>query len=439
MTAWFSSAVAGAVARFRLLSGFITVPGMISLFGFVLAIAVTWLDRTLVNMYPQTFSQFQIPPENVRPLLTAIAGSTMAALSLVYSSVLVVFTLAASTLGPRLLLRFSSDRTNQIAVGVLGSTFLYCVIALRNQPPNAPGELTVNVAVALAAASVVMLLFFVNSVARRVTIDEEVSRIGKTLDQELDRAIGQTNEIERAAVVRPSGPEITLISRNMGYVNRIGFKGIANAASQYNAFVDFTIIPGSFTVEGQRIGSVIGTGTEDLVPVIHNHMVFGERRTAADDLSFSINLLVEIGLRALSPAVNDTFTAIACADRLAASLLRGRRAGLQLGVYADEAGAARVTAPHLSTAELIETAFTPLRRAASDNMLMCKYLVNALGTLGHGTGLPGEEAVRHQLKLVLAEFEASHALEADKTAIRELVEHTLTNCVGQELLDDTAQ
>lgn len=431
--------MAAVASRFRLLSGFITVPGMISLGGIVLAIAVDWLDHVLADMNPQGVSLITIPSENVRPLLSAIATSAMAALSLVYSSVLVVFTLAAGTLGPRLLLRFAADRINQVAVGVLGATFLYSIIALRNQASDAPGEVTVNVAVVLAAACVVMLLFFINSAARRVTIDEEISQIGKTLDRELDRAIEKTNEIDRAAAVRPVGPEITLVSRNQGYVNRIDFKAIARAAKQYNAFVDFDIIPGSFTVQGQRIGTVIGTGTEALVPVIHASMVFGERRTTADDLSFSINLLVEIALRALSPGVNDTFTAIACADRLAASLLRGRRACLQLGVYADEANAARVTAPQLSAGELIEAAFTPLRRAASNNMLMCKHLVGALGTLGHGTGLPGEDAVRQQLQLVREEFEASHALDADKTMIRDLVEYTLTHCVGRELLDSDTQ
>ena len=435
MTSWFSSAVASAALRFRLLSGFITVPGMISLVGIVLAIAVSWLDRVLANMQLQTLDLLQIPPENVRPLLSAIATSAMSALSLVYSSVLVVFTLAAGTLGPRLLLRFATDRVNQVAVGILGATFLYCIIAMRNQPADAPGALTINVAVALAAACVVMLLFFINSAARRVTIDEEISRIGKTLDQELDRAIGETTEIGRAAVIRPAGPEITLVSRSHGYVNQIDFKAIANAAMQYNAFVDFYIIPGSFTVEGQRIGVVIGAGAEELIPLIHSTMVFGERRTTADDLSFSINLLVEIALRALSPGVNDTFTAIACADRLAASLLRGRRARLQLGVYADEANAARVTAPQLSAGELIEAAFTPLRRAASNNMLMCKHLVRALGILGHGVNLPGEDAVRQQLELIRSEFEASNALDADIAVIRDLVEYNLTHCLGQELLD----
>ncbi len=425
--------------RMRWLRGFITIPGMMSLFGIVLAILTTWLDRVILQMSPNSISLYSIEPDNVRPLLIAIAGSAMAALSLVYSSVLVVFTLAAGTLGPRLLLRFAEDRVNQVAVGILGATFLFCLIALRNQPVNMTGEITANFAIFLAAASVIMLLFFVNSAAQRVTIDEEISQISKTLDRELDRAIAETNAMERSAIVRPSGPEIALVSRDNGYLNSVDFAGIANAATDFNAFVDFDIQLGSFSVQGQRIGTIIGRNTEPLVPIIHNLAVFSDQRTTTADLNFSINLLVEIGLRALSPGINDTFTAIACADRLAGSLLRARRARLQIGVYADSAGAVRVTAPQLAAANLIEAAFTPLRRASSNNMLMCRHLIQALGTLGHGANLPGEDAVREQLEMILAEFEASNALEADKAIIRGLTEHTLTHFVGREFLDDTAQ
>lgn len=439
MTGWLSSAALASIQRVRWLRGFITVPGMISLFGIALAFATTWLDRAILQMPPGGLSLYSIEPDNVRPLLTAIAGSAMAALSLVYSSVLVVFTLAAGTLGPRLLLRFAEDRTSQVAVGILGATFLFCLIALRNQPANVPGEITVNFAIILATACVIMLLFFINSTARKVTIDEEIGQISKTLDRELDRAIASTHSVERSAIVRPPGPETALISEKKGYLNRIEFEAIAKAAAECNAFVDFDIQPGSFAIEGQRIGTIIGRQADDLAPIVHHLIVFGERRTTTDDLYFSINLLVEIGLRALSPGVNDTFTAISCADRLAGSLLRARRAHLQIGLHLDEAGAARVTTPQLTAADLIETAFTPLRRASSNNMLMCRHLIQALGILGQGEGLPEEGAVREQLKLVQAEFEASHALEADKAVIRELTEYTLAHSVGRPLVDNAAR
>jgi len=428
--------LSAALARVRGLRGLVTIPGAISLLGLGLAIVVTHLDRAVARYSSEGFGLLlPVPAENVQPLLTAIAGSTMTALTLVYSSVLVVFTLAAGTLGPRLLMRFAQDRMNQVAVGILGATFLYCLVALRNHSADDPGQWTVNIAVGLAATCVLVLLFFINSAARKVTIDEEIGQISKTLDSELDRAIGESHAIDPSAIVRPHGEEFAVTAQAKGYINRIDFQAIATVAEQWNAFVDFDVRPGIFVVQGERIASVIGRNGAQLSPKIHGVIVCGERRTTADDLNFSINLLVEIGLRALSPGVNDTFTAIACADRLAGSLLRARRAGLQTGVYLDHAGVARVTAPPVAIGQLIETAFTPLRRASSDNMLMCRNLIAALGTLGQGVGLPGEDEVRRQLDLVRAEFEASHALEADKDAIRELVRHTLAHRVGRQLLE----
>ncbi|MCA8930197.1 MAG: DUF2254 domain-containing protein [Alphaproteobacteria bacterium] len=426
--------VSATLGGIRWLRGFVTVPGSISLMGIALAIVTRWLDWLWVRTFPDFGLNLSAQHGELSTLLTTIAGSTMTALSLVYSSVLVVFTLAAGNIGPRLLQRFAEDRTNQVAVGLLGATFLYCVIALYSHPSDAPGQITIGVAVLLAATCVVMLLFFVNSAARKVTVDEEIGLIGDALDAELKRAIAWSNPLSRADLARPVCGDTVMTARRSGYVNRIDFRAVAALARDHEAFVDFDIVPGSYVVPGQRIALVVGPHSEPLIGHIHGLIVYGPCRTTTEDLAFSITLLVEIALRALSPGVNDTFTAVACADRLASSLLWVRRARLNLGVYTDPAGGARVTAPHATVSELIESAFTPLRRASATNMLMCRSLVDALATLGLGVGLPGEETVRRELQLVQAEFEASTALDPDKAVIRDLVERALRHEVGRKPL-----
>ena len=231
-----------------------TVPGLISLGGVLLAIAMLLLDRTISQHgglpYPELTA---IPIGNARPILTTVAASSMAALSLVYSSVLVVFTLAAGNIGPRLLLRFARDRTNQIAVGTLGGTFLYSLIILRNQYDDIPVDISVNVALLLAALCVIMLLFFVNTAAKRVTIDEEVANIGNALDDELAKAIAANTPLDRENIVRPLGKEFTVASKGDGYINRIAFAEIARLASKNDAYVDFDVIPGNYVIKGQKL------------------------------------------------------------------------------------------------------------------------------------------------------------------------------------------
>ncbi len=410
--------------------GFMTVPGLISLGGVLLAIAMLLLDRTISQHgglpYPELTA---IPIGNARPILTTVAASSMAALSLVYSSVLVVFTLAAGNIGPRLLLRFARDRTNQIAVGTLGGTFLYSLIILRNQYDDIPVDISVNVALLLAALCVIMLLFFVNTAAKRVTIDEEVANIGNALDDELAKAIAANTPLDRENIVRPLGKEFTVASKGDGYINRIAFAEIARLASKNDAYVDFDVIPGDYVIKGQKLATIFAAEPAAMAAHLFRNMSLGRARTSDADLAFSVNLLVEIALRALSPGTNDTFTAIACVDRLSASLAHVRRTGLSTTVYNGPDGAARVTAPGLSVNELIETAFDPLRRAARGNL----HIVMALGRIGMGEYRQGEDAIRQQLELVRAGIHESDTLDADKATIDRLIDETLRTNVGQPL------
>ena len=101
-------------APLRLLRGFITIPGGISLLGVALALAAAWFEPE-AGRYDE---------DATHTILSTLAAAAMTALSLIYSSVLIVFTLAAGNIAPRLLERFSQDRVNQIAVGALGALLL---------------------------------------------------------------------------------------------------------------------------------------------------------------------------------------------------------------------------------------------------------------------------------------------------------------------------
>lgn len=421
-------------APFGIIRGFITVPGVISLGGLLLAVVTLWLDR-LIELADTggNFSWLMLSNEAARQILSTVGSSAMAALSLVYSTVLVVFTLAAGTIAPRLLQRFSDDRTSHFAVGLLGATFLYCLMIMHAVDRGRVPEISMTVAMLLAVSSVIMLLVFVNNAARRVTIDEEIAAIGLQLDQHLDIATGQESKLLPEDVVRPDGPEFPIIAEGSGYVVRIRYEAMSGIAAAAGVFVDLSVLPGDFVIAGQRLGQVVGRYSQALEHKICRQVILDNSRTPAEDLRFSVNLLVEIGLRALSPGVNDTYTAIACVDRLSSSLRKVQLQQLATGVFTDAAGAARVVAPSLNAAVLVTVAFEPFRRAARGNILMTRHLVMALGRLGHGKDLPGEEAVREQLAMVCAETAVSAVLEDDKRMIERLVEAVLADQVGQPL------
>ncbi len=284
----------------RPLRGFITVPGAVSLAGIILSLVTIWMDdhfhdvSTLIGIKP--FSN-----DTASAVLSTLAGAAMTALSLVYSIVLVVFTLAAGNIAPRLLDRFSDDRTNQIAVGALGALFLHSLLSLAAQDGQ-PAFLTVVVAIGLAVLSVLLLLLFVDKVARRVTIDEEISSIAAGLDAAFQSRSENAASPRRGALVRPTGEEVVLHASTSGYVTQIEYLELVALAQQNQTYVDLLASPGDHLLKGDPLAHVIGGDAQKAADQALNLIIIADRRTSQDDVRFSINLLIEIALRACRPA-----------------------------------------------------------------------------------------------------------------------------------------
>lgn len=402
------------------LRGFITVPGFVSLSGLGVAAATVWADHNLIEHW----AALDMPVFSstiAEAVLSTLAGAAMTALSLVYSIVLLVFTLASGNIGPRLLERFSQDRTNQVAVGMLGALFLHSLFSLA-VIDKGPSFFAVAAAGALASSSVLFLLFFVDKVASRVTIDEEIARIADELDDQFAREDGRASDADADALLRPDGPDTALVSPRSGYINRIAMVDLARRAEELGSFVDFDVSTGHHVLRGDRIGLALAGDHEAMAKDAVGYLTFGTRRTASGDLRFSINLLLEIALRALSPGVNDTFTAIACIDRLTSSFANAARQGLQSGVYCDERGVARVFAPQSGLSDLIREAYSPLRRAARGNVLTAEALIRALSRLGPHLSEAGRAETERQIGLILGETKASDLLEADIDSLESLAE-----------------
>lgn len=395
-------------AAFRALRGFVTIPGFISLMGLVLALVVHYLERTLEWEDPSWLPYWlDVPVDAAQAALSVIATGAMSALVMVYSIVLLVYTMAASSIGPRLLQRFREDVINQIAVGVLGATFLYSLLGIWLIREQYQIHMTAAVGLTLAVLSVLFLLYFVKEVSARVTIDQEAAQIARSLSDQMESALEMGAQIPPSDLVLPSGPECEVNSERSGYIDTITGTDLVDDVASHGAFVVYRVRPGDFVMAGEPIASVIGPESEDLRDRVRDAAPLTSARNPVGDLRFSVNLLVEIALRALSPGVNDTFTAINCLDHLSATISRARQKGLSLGTFCDEDGAARVVSPEVGAQVLFEEAFPPLRRAARGNGLMTDALARALGRMGRAAPGDGRQPHIDQLLMLRDNLEGS--------------------------------
>ena len=413
----------------RAVGALATVPGVIAVGVWLAAFVTLYLDglfhealRSLVG------GALDVPYHTASTVLSVIASSAITTLGLVYSIVLVVFTTAAGNIGPRLLQRFTGDRINQTTAGVFGGTFLFAITVLFALAPNPDGEradnaewdgvpvLSVGFAFALAVLSVLQLILFVSRASRSVTVDVEVSEIADRLENDLSHlADRRETRSDRAEDWTLEAPE-PVAADESGYVARIDDEEALAWAVRTGRRLSFVHPAGDFVMRTQPL-AVVERGaslSEDEENEVRAFVVVEPSRGPEADVEFSINLLVEIALRALSPGVNDTYTAIACVDRLSSALAVAVREGLpgEFVVWRDEAW---LHVPGIDFDGLTSAAFGPLRRASSGNVLMMSHLLKALLRLYEAA-----EETGHRERLLAEARRAFETLERDDLAAEDM-------------------
>ncbi len=350
-------------------------------------------------------------PQFLSSLVTAMI--TMATLAV--SITMVVLTLAAQQLGPRLIRSFMSDRRTQMALGLFVATVVYLLLVLRSAygKESAVPNLAVTGGTVLVLVCVATLLLFVHHLAQSIIADNVIDRVGAQLDGDIARLLPEET------AEQPDTPSDTdkrgapVLLTHGGYVQAVDFRDIVNAAAQADAVVALDIRAGQHTVPGRMVAHVApkAAATDDLCRAIQNAVVVGRERTAVQDLEFSIRQLVEIALRALSPGINDPYTANAVVDRLSLSIALVMTRGAAKSVWEDGDGKVRLTAPVSTFDGITDAAFNQIRQQALPAVLI--HMADNIGKLLQQADADHRAALEKHLKLVVDAGRRSIAAEED--------------------------
>lgn len=256
-----------------------------------------------------------------RALLSAVASSTIGVAGTTFSITVAALSLASGQMGPRLLRNFVRDRGNQRVLGIFLGTFAYALVVLRtvrsvDEVAFVP-HLGVTGALLLALLCVATLIWFVHHVATGINVETVIDAV----HSELAEAIGRLDRNQPAppGSVPPRGVPVALAER--GYLRALDEDGLAEWAEEQGTVVVLLVRPGDYLFPGAPVAEIVpapeGGNAEQ---AIRAAFALGSKQAATQDLEFAVRQLVEIALRALSPGINDPFTAIAVLDRLGAAL-----------------------------------------------------------------------------------------------------------------------
>jgi len=334
-------------------------------------------------------------PQVAQIILGGIAASIMTVVSIVFAIMLMSLTLASMQFSPRIIVSFVQDRVTQWTLGIYLGTFLYCMAALpaaRSHPyPFAP-VVTVMGAMLLAVACVGWLLFFIHHISRAISVNHIVARIAAETIRVVDDTMPWPHRLDRLEKPAPelSGWEATVASDVSGYIRFVDIGRLVSLAKEYHVKIQVLRRVGHFVPAGipllavSREGRLTPQAVEDLLGAFD----FGPTRTLQQDVEFGVLQILDIALKAISPAVNDPSTAINCVDRLSAILIRFAAHEPPESVLYDPPGTVRVVVPWIGFDRLLEAAFEQIRMYSKSDVAVSLRLLRALGDIAATTSDP---------------------------------------------------
>jgi uncharacterized membrane protein len=335
-------------------------------------------------------------PQVAQVILGGIAASMMTVVSIVFAILLMTLTLASMQFSPRIIVSFAKDRVTQWTLGVFLGTFCYCMAALpaaRSAPrPFAPVA-TVLGAMVLALVCVGWLLFFIHHISQAISVNHIVHRIATETEAMIDETMPwphHPNRMERGGAAMPFAEEIELRSTVSGYIRFIDTAQLASLARQFHVRIRILRRVGHFVPAGiplMMVGKgarLPGEASEQLLAAFD----FGPTRTLQQDIEFGVLQIVDIALKAISPAVNDPSTAISCVDQLSRIIIRfASRQPLEESIY-DPPGVVRVHVAWIGFARLLDAAFEQIRMYSKSDVAVSLRLLRALGDIAASTPDP---------------------------------------------------
>ena len=329
--------------------------------------------------------------DSARSILTIIAGAMMGIAGTVFSITLVVLTLASSQLGSRLVRNFMYDKLNQVVLGTYVSSFVYCLIILSSLKEIESFQFvpafSVIVAIATAIAGIVLLIIFIHHVSMSIQSDKVISDISEAMSKSIRKlfpeGIGNEEEVQAPdinSLKQEYAAKMEVRCKRSGYLQSIDGQGLMNIAQDIDGIIILQHRPGDFLVQDMVLCEVHCKKEYDkeVYEKIQNDFIIGKVRTPLQDAEFSIHQLVEVAARALSPGVNDPYTAIACIDNLTSIMCYLAGVEFPSAYRFDTQDKLRVITDNHTFSGMLNAAFNQIRQYGKDSPSVMIRLMEAM-------------------------------------------------------------
>lgn len=392
----------------RLVDSVWFVPAAMALLAAAAALGTVELDRSLGDEWALSIGWVWAgSADGARSVLSVVAGSVMTVVSIVFSLTITTLAQTSSHFGPRVLRNFTADRGVRVTLGTFIATFVYCLLVLRTvrsvEEVRFVPFLSVNVGVAMALAALAVLIYFIHHVSQIIQGENLIADAGGAFQDALPRLFPERLGHGEPDAVPPPAEEWldapAVVSPGNGYLQRIDDQRLMDLAVRYDLCCKLERRPGDFVTRGSPL-LLLATPGPRMTPRIERELAacfnLGPHRTPYQDPLYSLQQLAEIAAHALSPGINEPFTALTCIDWLSASLRGVASREMPAPLRNDPGGRLRVVTPPWSLAEMADAAFDQIRRYGASNAEVMARLVDVIAEVAPVLRRDADREMLHQ-------------------------------------------
>jgi len=336
------------------------IPSIYAISATLLSIVVIFIEykytNTLINVLP---SYFFTSYDLSKTILSTIAGSLFAMITVSFSTIMVVLTMYSSQFSPRTMQDFLKNKVTLKVLGIFIAGFIYSILTLLFIDDSLQGSgdsiiFSAMIGVIVAIVCLGYFVYFIHHAANSVQVNLLIESLKEEVIEIVDKIEARNNSNDQIRNEAPDNLKEMLDDREVcevhpeqsGYIQVIYDIELTKLADEYDIIIRAEKMIGDYVTENtivfklwqlnQEQEKFTEEELEEIKTKIRGNLVISNERSKKNDIEFGLLKLTEVALRAISPGINDPNTAIFCINQLGWVLSRIAVANLENTYYYNE-------------------------------------------------------------------------------------------------------
>lgn len=412
------------------------IPSFYCVLSLALAIVVITLDTLYYTSIEKIFPNVLLTNVNLaQTILGAIAGSLLTMTTITFSTIMVVLTTYSSQFSPRTLQNFVTNQITMRVLGVFMGGFVFSIFSLLFMKGSID-HLVISSAVGVAFALVCLAFFayFIHHVSKFIQVSNLIDHLTKDVLKIVQSKLELVETDEHVSFVHQSYENpgyykrySEVYSNKYGYLQLLDYMELMRLAVENDQVIRINERIGQFITQNQSVFTVYHLDEElniDYQPLI----TVGSERMTIQDEEFALKKIVEITLRAMSPAINDPNTAIDCIQHLGFTLGEVSKLDGEYIIFFDKHTKPRVIVPQKSFQEILYSTFHQIIHYGKDDISVLLAILDALEKIAENSDIKNNKIVWEFSHYILEGVEVEQLKKLDQEKIKEKLSRLKVLC-----------